>query len=209
MTSRTGPGLTLMTTVTCDLTVSVDGFVAGPRQSLDEPLGEGGERLHRWIFDPQGEDQAVIDAWQQAPGAYVMGRNMFAGPGPGPWDLAWRGWWGEDPPYHHPVVVLSHHPRADLVMDGGTTFMFETGGIVAALERASALAGAGTVAIAGGASTANQYLAAGLVDELHLHIAPLVLGGGARLFEGVGPRDLVPTQVIGSRDVTHVRYRLT
>jgi dihydrofolate reductase len=208
MTSRTRPGLTTMTMVTCDLTVSVDGFVAGPRQRHDEPLGDGGERLHRWMFDPQGEDQAVIDAWQQAPGAYVMGRNMFAGPGPGPWDPEWRGWWGEDPPYHHPVVVLSHHPRDDLVMDGGTTFMFETGGIVAALQRASALAGAGTVAIAGGASTANQYLAADLVDELHLHIAPLVLGGGARLFEGVGPRDLVPTQVIGSRDVTHVLYRL-
>jgi dihydrofolate reductase len=198
-----------MTMVTCDLTVSVDGFVAGPRQSHDEPLGEGGERLHRWMFDPQGEDQAVIDAWQQPPGAYLMGRNMFAGPGSGPWDPEWRGWWGEDPPYHHPVVVLTHHLRADLVMDGGTTFLFETGGIVAALERASALAGAGTVAIAGGASTANQYLAAGLVDELHLHIAPLVLGGGARLFEGVAPRDLVPTQVIGSRDVTHVRYRLS
>jgi dihydrofolate reductase len=197
-----------MTTVTCDLTVSVDGFVAGPRQSLEQPIGEGGERLHRWMFDPQGEDQAVLDASQQAPRAYVMGRNMF-GPDRGPWDLAWRGWWGDDPPYHHPVVVLSHRPRADLVLDGGTTFLFETGGIVAALERARALAGDRTVAIAGGASTVNQYLAAALVDELHLHIAPLVLGAGERLFAGVGPLDLVPTQVIGSRDVTHVRYRLT
>lgn len=209
MSSRLPPGLTPMTTVTCDLTVSVDGFVAGPRQSLDNPLGEGGEELHRWIFDPQGEDQAVIDAWQQAPGVYIMGRNMFAGPGPGPWDPGWRGWWGEDPPYHQPVLVLTHHPRADLEMEGGTTFLFETGGIVAALERARALAGDRTVAIPGGASTANQYLAAGLVDELHLHIAPRVLGAGARLFEGVAPRELVPTQVIGSRDVTHLRYRLS
>jgi dihydrofolate reductase len=154
-----------MTTVTCDVSVSVDGFVAGPNQSVENPIGEGGVRLHEWHFDAQGEDQAIVEAWQSAPGAYVMGRNMF-GPGRGAWDLDWRGWWGDDPPYHHPVFVLTHHERDPLPMDGGTTFHFLTGGLAAAVAAAGEAAGGRPVAIAGGASTINQALAAGLLDEL-------------------------------------------
>jgi dihydrofolate reductase len=197
-----------MTSVTCNMSVSVDGFAAGPDQSLDEPIGKGGMRLHEWHFNPQGEDQAVIDEWQQSPGAYVMGRNMFS-PGRGPWDLGWSGWWGEEPPYHAPVFVLTHHPREPVVMAGGTTFQFVTEGTDAALERAKAAAGDKSVEIAGGASTVNAYLRTGAIDELHLHISPVVLGVGERLFDGVPPDlRLEPIQVIGSPGVTHVKYRV-
>jgi dihydrofolate reductase len=194
--------------VVCNLSVSADGFVAGPRQSIDNPLGEGGLKLHEWHFHPQGEDQAVIDEWQQAPGAYVMGRNMFA-PGRGEWDLDWTGWWGEEPPYHAPVFVLTHHPRESVAMRGGTTFHFVTDGIEAALARAGEAAGDKSVEIAGGASTVNSYLRAGLIEQLHLHIAPVLLGSGERLFDGVPDTlRLEPLQVTGSAGATHVRYRV-
>jgi dihydrofolate reductase len=197
-----------MTTVTCNISISVDGFIAGPRQSAESPLGEGGLRLHEWHFHPQGEDQAVIDEWQNSPGAYVMGRNMF-GPGRGAWDLDWDGWWGSEPPYHAPVFVLTHHARESVPMDGGTTFHFVTDGIEAALEQAKAAAGGKVVEIAGGAETVNAYLRAGLIDELHMHIAPVVLGAGERLFGGVPDTiQLEPVQVIGSPGATHVKYRV-
>lgn len=165
-------------------------------------------RLHEWHFDPQGEDRLVIDQWQQTPGAYVMGRNMF-GPGRGRWDLDWKGWWGDEPPYHAPVFVLTHHSREPLHMDGATTFHFVTDGPESALEQAKAVAGSKSVEIAGGASTVNAYLQAGAIDELHLHISPLVLGAGERLFEGVtAALRLEPVQVIGSPAVTHVKYQV-
>jgi dihydrofolate reductase len=190
----------------CDVTISIDGFVAGPQQSREHPIGVGGAKLHDWIFHPQGDDQAVIDQWQQSPGSYIMGRNMF-GPDRGESDLGWAGWWGDDPPYHTPVFVLSHHPREVLAMSGATTFHFVTEGIETALERARQAAGAKEVAIAGGASTINQYLAAGLVDELRLHVSPVLLHEGERLFEGVGDLSLQPVRVIGSPGVTHITYR--
>jgi dihydrofolate reductase len=195
-----------MTAVTCGVTISTDGYVAGPNQSLESPLGDGGERLHRWQFEQVDRNQAEIQGLTSA-GAYVMGRNMF-GPGRGEWDLAWNGWWGEDPPYHAPVFVLTHHVREPVTMAGGTTFTFVTEGIEAALERAKAAAGGRHVAIAGGAATINQYLAAGLIDELWLHVAPFTLGAGARLFEGVGPLTLEPLEVGGTDLVSHIRYRV-
>jgi dihydrofolate reductase len=198
-----------MAKVTCNISVSVDGFVAGPNQTLDNPIGEGGIRLHEWHFDAQGDDQAVVDEWQNTPGAYVMGRNMFA-PGRGDWDLDWTGWWGDDPPYHTPVFVLTHYPREPVPMSGGTTFHFVTDGIDSALEQAIAAAEGKNVEIAGGASTVNAYLAAGAIDELHLHVSPLLLGSGERLFDGVSSDlQLAPLQVIGSPNVTHVKYQVT
>jgi dihydrofolate reductase len=195
-----------MTKVTCNMSVSVDGFVAGPRQSIDNPLGEGGMRLHEWHFNPQGDDQAVIDQWQQSPGAYVMGRNMF-GPGRGEWDRDWKGWWGPEPPYHAPVFVLTHHPREPLPMDGGTAFHFVTDGLEAALEQAKAAASGRNVEIAGGAATVNAYLQAGAIEELHLHIAPVLLGTGERLFDGVSAElRLQPIQVVSSPGAVHVKY---
>jgi dihydrofolate reductase len=196
-----------MTKVTCNLSVSVDGFVAGPNQGFDNPLGEGGMQLHEWHFAPQGDDQQVIDEWQSTPGAYIMGRNMFDG-GRGEWDPEWKGWWGAEPPYHAPVYVLTHHPRESIPMEGGTTFHFVTEGPAAALEQAQAVVGDGSVEIAGGAATANSFLAAGLIDELHLHIAPLVLGRGERLFDGVTGLRLEPVQVLGSPGASHLKYRV-
>jgi dihydrofolate reductase len=195
-----------MCIVTCDLSVSADGFVAGPNQSVENPLGEGGLSLHQWHFDPEGSDAAVVEEWQSGVGAYIMGRHMF-GPDRGEWDLDWTGWWGEEPPYGVPVFVLGHRPRPSLPV-GSTTFHFVKDGIEAALDEAREAAGEQKVAIAGGASTANQYLAAGLIDQLHLHIAPLVLGSGERLFEGVPRTDLEPVQVIASPGVTHVKYAI-
>jgi dihydrofolate reductase len=192
--------------VICNITVSADGFVAGPDQTKESPLGVGGEELHQWQFNPQGDEQGIIDDWQGAAGAYVMGRNMFAGPGE--WDPDWRGWWGEEPPYHAPVFVLTHHEREPLEMAGGTTFHFVTDGIEAALARAREAAGDRTVDIAGGADTVNQYLSAGLIDQLHLHIAPRLLGSGARLFDGVPPQVLSPLSVSSSPNATHVKYAI-
>jgi dihydrofolate reductase len=156
------------------------------------------------MFEAAEENAAEIEALTSA-GAFVMGRNMF-GPGRGEWDLDWTGWWGEEPPYHAPVFVLTHHEREPLEMKGGTTFHFVTGGIAEALDRARAAAGDREVAIAGGAATVNQYLAAGLIDELYLHIAPVVLGQGERLFEGVGRLELTPVEARHTALVTHVRY---
>ncbi|GAA4430768.1 dihydrofolate reductase family protein [Georgenia halophila] len=192
--------------VTCDVTVSVDGFVAGPRQSRDAPLGVGGERLHRWQFEDAENNAAEVAAITQA-GAFIMGRNMF-GPIRGPWSEPWDGWWGAEPPYHAPVFVLTHHPREPLEMAGGTTFAFVTDGIRAALEQALDAAGERDVAVAGGAETINQYLAAGLIHELRLHVAPMVLGGGARLFDGVGDLGLTPVSARATRLVTHTTYRV-
>jgi dihydrofolate reductase len=195
-----------MAYVTCDLAVSADGFVAGPRQSLEHPIGEGGDQLHRWMFDTPDENAAELRAITAAD-AFVMGRNMFA-PGRGDWDPEWSGWWGEDPPYHKPVFVLTHHPRADLVMKGGTTFSFVTAGIEDAVGRAQRAPGEGRIAIAGGASTVNQALAAGLIDELRLHISPVVLGTGERLFDGVPGLRLEQVSGRSASLVTHIVYRV-
>ena len=208
-----------MSKVTCQISMSLDGYVAGPNQSLDNPLGEGGERLHDWIVatstwreqhgKPGGErnaDAEVAGEVVQNVGAYVMGRKMFGGDGP--WDESWTGWWGEEPPFHTPVFVLTHHPREPLEMQGGTTYHFVTDGIESALEQARAAAGGKDVTVAGGASAVNQYLAAGLLDELYLHIVPIVLGAGERLLEGVGHPKLEPVKVVASPAVTHVKYRV-
>ena len=195
-----------MSIVTCGISVSADGFVAGPHQTVEEPLGVDGELLHRWMFE-QPEANAAAIAAIDAAGAYVMGRNMF-GPGRGEWDEEWRGWWGDEPPYHAPVFVLTHHPREPLAMQGGTTFTFVTDGIESALAQARAAAGDKDVAIAGGAATVNQYLAAGLIDELRLHVAPVVLGAGERLFDGVADLDLERVDVTATELVTHLTYRV-
>jgi dihydrofolate reductase len=193
--------------VTCDISISADGYVARPNQTREKPFGDGSvDRLHAWMFETPDENQAELDAIVSA-GAFVMGRNMF-GPVRGEWDLEWKGWWGDDPPYHAPVFVLTHHPREPVTMQGGTTFAFVTDGIEAALEQALASAGERTVSIAGGAATINQYLRAGLVDELRTHIAPVTLGAGERLFDGVAGQDL---KIISARPaslVTHVTYRV-
>jgi dihydrofolate reductase len=194
-----------MSKVVCDMSASVDGFVAGPNQRADAPFGDGiDDSLHRWMFD-EPEENAAEAAAITAVGANIMGRNMF-GPGRGAWDLDWKGWWGPEPPYHGPVFVLTHHEREPVEMEGGTTYYFVTGGIREALERARAAAGDQDVAIAGGAATVNQYLAAGLIDELRLHVAPVLVGRGERLFEGVGRTDLTPVEVRHTRLVTHLRY---
>jgi dihydrofolate reductase len=194
--------------VTCDLSVSADGYVAGPNQSVENPLGEGGMALHEWHFAPEGVDATIVEEWQGGVGAYIMGRNMF-GPDRGEWDLEWTGWWGEEPPYGVPVFVLGHRPRPS-VQVGRTTFLFVTDGIETALAEARVAAGEQKVAIAGGASTANQYLAAGLIDQLHLHIAPVVLGrAGERIFHGVPPITLTPLQVLSTPKATHVKYAVS
>jgi dihydrofolate reductase len=209
-----------MSSVTCQISISLDGLVAGPNQSLQNPIGEGGMRLHEWVFETAswraqqglegGEhtaDSAVADEVAKGVGAYIMGRKMFGG-GSGPWDESWTGWWGDDPPYHVPVFVLTHHERKPLSMKGGTTFTFVTEGIEAALRQARSAAGEKNVTIAGGARAVQQYLAAGLLDELYLHIVPVVLGKGERLLENVGNPTFEPIKVIASPAVTHVKYRV-
>jgi dihydrofolate reductase len=213
-----------MAKVTCQISVSLDGFVAGPNPSLEQPLGEGGEKLHEWAFAtksfremhglPGGEanaDSDLVEEWLGGIGATVMGRRMFSG-GRGPWesDPNADAWWGDDPPFHHPVFVLTHHPRETVTKQGGTTFTFVTEGIEAALELARAAAGGQGVAVGGGASVVQQFLAAGLLDELELHVAPLLLGGGVRLFDGpdLTHVELACTRVIESPAVAHVRYRV-
>lgn len=209
-----------MSSVTCQISISLDGFVAGPNQSVENPIGEGGMRLHEWAVvtdswrEQQGleggersADAEVVDQVFQGVGAFIMGRKMFSG-GDGPWDEMWKGWWGEDPPFHAPVLVLTHHPREPLSMLGGTTFTFVTDGIESALEQARAAAGDKDVAIAGGASAVQQCLTAGMLDELYLHIVPIILGAGERLLENVGDPTLEPVKVVASPSVTHVKYRI-
>jgi len=220
MSLALGRGHTHMRSVKCQISISLDGYVAGPNQSLENPIGEGGMRLHEWLFETAswrrqhgleggepGPDSDVVDAAVADIGAYIMGRNMFGG-GHGSWDPAWRGWWGEDPPFHAPVFVLTHHSREPLPMDGGTTFNFVSDGIRSALDQARIAAGELDVSIAGGASAVQQFLAAGLLDELHLHIVPVILGAGERLLVGVGGPKLEPVDVVASPAVTHIRYRV-
>jgi len=192
--------------VTADLSITLDGYAAGPNQRLEKPFGDlDDERLHSWMFEHRAENGAEVAAVTEAK-AYVMGRNMF-GPGRGAWDLGWQGWWGEEPPYHAPVFVLTHYERAPLAMKGGTTFTFVTDGIESALEQARDAAGSGSVAIAGGAMTINQYLAAGHIDELRLHVVPFTVGAGSRLFDGVPPLDFDAGSARHTSHVTHLTYR--
>jgi dihydrofolate reductase len=208
-----------------DITMSLDGFVAGPNRTVEEPLGENGERLHDWITGlaswrethghSGGErtaDDEVFRASFEATGAVVMGRRMFSG-GEGRWedDPMAAGWWGDDPPFGVPVFILTHHPRPAETKAGGTAYTFVTDGIEAALEQAQAAAGGKDVLVAGGANVAQQYLEAGLLDELQIHIAPLLLGDGVRLFEDLRPADvkLEVTRAIESPVVTHLTYRVT
>jgi dihydrofolate reductase len=210
-----------MGNVRVHIAVSADGYVAGPNQSLENPLGEGGERLHEWVValrawrEPHGMEGGEVNASSSVVeeslanvGAEIMGRGKFGG-GPGPWgEDPWQGWWGDEPPFHMPVFVLTHHAREPLTL-GDTTFTFVTDGILAALERAREAAAGKDVFIGGGASVINQYLAAGLVDELELHVVPLLLGGGARLFEGVAPDlELEQVRAIEAPGVTHLNYRV-
>jgi dihydrofolate reductase len=215
-----------MSALFLDISISLDGYVAGPDQSLEAPLGEGGEQLHDWAVATEafhrmhgraGEgvvnpDSRFIEETFARSGATIMGRRMFSG-GTGPWenDPNAHGWWGDEPPFHQSVFVLTHHEREPLEMQGGTTFFFVTDGIESALAEARAAAGGKDVAIGGGAQVAQQYLAAGLIDDIQLHVVPVLLGGGERLFENPGgvalPR-LEQTRVVESPGVTHVRYRL-
>jgi dihydrofolate reductase len=206
------------------VSISLDGFVAGPNPSEEHPLGEGGMQLHQWAFElaawrrPHGQEggetnasSVVVEESLDNVGASVMGRNMFGG-GPGPWgDDPWDGWWGEDPPFHTPVFVLTHYEREPLEKEGGTTFTFVTDGIESALEQARGAAGGGDVSLGGGADVAQQYLAAGLIDELQLNVVPVLLGEGTRLFENVSASavGLEQVQVVEARGVTHLKYRVT
>ena len=195
-----------MSLVICDIAISADGFSAGPNQSLEQPMGVGGDQLSRWMFEQPDENAAVIESVVDA-GAFIMGRNMFS-PGRDDWDDDWTGWWGADPPYHGSVFVLTHFSRDPMLMLGGTTFFFVTDGIESAMTQARAAAGERNVSIAGGAHTVRQYLNARLIDELRLHIAPAVLGAGERVFDGV--RDVKLEQIGSSSSslVTHVNYRV-
>ena len=193
--------------VVCDISISADGYSAGHNQTEERPFGDGDtSMLHAWMFDTPDENKAERDRITSA-NAFIMGRNMF-GPIRGDWRGDWKGWWGPEPPYHAPVFVLTHYERDPLAMEGGTTFHFVTDGIESALTRAQAVAGDGDVAIAGGASTVNQYLAAGLLDVLRLHIAPFTLGSGTRVFDGVPPLKLEQVSSRGASLVTHVTYRV-
>ncbi|MDJ0343039.1 dihydrofolate reductase family protein [Streptomyces sp. H10-C2] len=205
-----------------NLAVSIDGYVAGPDQSLENPLGVGGMGLHEWAFatrtghrmqDTDGGDEGLDDELlaqgDVGIGATIMGRNMF-GPVRGPWGGdQWTGWWGENPPYHHPVFVLTHYPHPSITMQGGTTFHFVDDGIEAALDRAKDAAEGADVRIGGGASTVQQYLRAGLIDEMHLAVVPILLGGGERLFDHLdgGPDGYECVEFVSSPGVAHVRFR--
>ena len=207
-----------------DISMSLDGFVAGPDATLEEPLGKGGERLHDWVLrlaswrsthgldgGETGPDDDLVRATRERVGAEIMGRRMFSG-GEGPWedDPNADAWWGDDPPFHVPVFVLTHHDREQVVKEGGTTFTFVTDGIESALEDARAAAGERDVALGGGASVAQQYLRAGQLDELNIHVAPILLGGGVSLFGELGADapGLKLTKVVESPFVTHVSYEV-
>jgi dihydrofolate reductase len=213
-----------MTRLTFDITMSLDGFIAGPNQTLEQPLGKGGERLHEWMVGlatfrerhglsggTVNADTEVVEQSLSSTGAVLMGRRMFSGGG-GPWedDPNAEGWWGDDPPFRVPVFILTHHARDTVTKQGGTTFTFVTDGIEAALEQARAVAGDKDVSVAGGASLVQQYLKAGLIDELQIHVVPLLLGDGVRLFDNLGTKqvELEGTRVIESPAVTHMKYRV-
>jgi dihydrofolate reductase len=214
--------------VTVDITMSLDGYVAGPNQSRENPLGEGGEDLHEWLTATEGfqemhgrtggertrDSEVQREAYENL-GAFVMGRRMFGG-GTGPWgsdpsfEDPWEGWWGDEPPFHAPVFVLTHHEREPLEKQGGTTFTFVTDGIEAALDQAQTATGGKDVLVAGGANAIQQYLKAGLIDELQVHVVPRLLGGGERLFDNLGA-DLPQVEIIRvveSPAVTHLKYRV-
>jgi dihydrofolate reductase len=206
-----------------EISISLDGYVAGPNQSEEHGLGEGGEKLHEWVVklaawrEPHGheggevnESTPLFEETTANVGAVIMGRNMFGG-GPGPWgEDPWSGWWGDEPPFHVPVFVLTHHEREPLELQGGTTFTFVTDGIESALEHAKDAAGGKDVSLGGGAEVAQQYLSAGLIDQMQLNVVPILLGDGARLFDnGAGAGlELEPSLVVGTPEVTHLRYRL-
>jgi dihydrofolate reductase len=211
-----------MSKVRVDISVSLDGYVAGPNQSQEEPLGEGGEGLHEWAIEleawrafhgmeggARNASTAVMQEANENVGAEIMGRGKFGPASRGPWgDDPWQGWWGDDPPFHKPVFVLTHHEREPLTLSD-TTFTFVTDGIESALSQAREAAGEKDILLGGGANMIDQFLAAGLVDELELHVAPIILGGGARLFAGVGPGlRLEPVRVIEAPGVTHLKYRV-
>ena len=214
-----------MTRLTLDITMSLDGFIAGPNATVEQPLGERGERLHEWLFGlasfrerhslagegSRNADDEVLRESLADTGAILMGRRMFSG-GAGPWedDPVSDGWWGDEPPFGVPVFILTHHPRPTVEKGGGTSFTFVTDGIEVALARARAAAGDKNVAVAGGADVVQQCLRAGLLDELQIHLVPQLLGAGVRLFEGLGPEQsqLELTRVIDSPSVTHLRYRV-
>jgi dihydrofolate reductase len=203
------------------IATSLDGFIAGPNPSVENPLGEGGMQLHEWAFEleawrkPHGREGGVVNASTpvveaslENVGATIMGRNMFGGD-TGPWgEEPWDGWWGEEPPFHTPVFVLTNHAREPLEKQGGTTFHFVTDGIESALEQAKQAAGGKDVSLGGGANVAQQYLTAGLIDEMLLSLVPVLLGGGTKLFENVpaGALKLDPIQVVDAPGVTHLRY---
>jgi dihydrofolate reductase len=222
MSSTAEQGPTDMSKVRAYISMSLDGYVAGPNETLENPLGENGERLHDWAIELKswrelqgmegGEENAssaVVAEDNANVGAEIMGRGKFGPPSRGPWGQnPWLGWWGEDPPFHKPVFVLTHHERQPLTLSD-TTFTFVTDGIGPALAQARDAAGEKDVLVGGGAKTINQYLAAGLLDQLDLHVVPIVLGGGARLFDGVGPEvKLELLRVIDAPGVTHLRYRV-
>ena len=209
-----------MSTLRLNIAMSLDGFVAGPGQSVENPLGIGGMRLHEWAFalatwrashgmegGEDNESTAVVEERLANVGAGVMGRNMFGG-GPGPWgDDPWNGWWGDEPPFHHPVFVVTHHARPPLALEG-TTFTFVTDGIASALDQARAAADGRDVSLGGGAEVAREYLAAGLVDEMEIDLVPILLGDGERLFDGLGlgGPDLVHVRTVAAPGVTHLRF---
>jgi dihydrofolate reductase len=194
------------------MSISADGYVAGPGQSEQHPLGIGGEALHQWHLGPAKNhpvNRQVVSDMMDGMGATIMGRNMF-GPIRGEWDVEWKGWWGEDPPYHCPVFVLTHYAREPISMSGGTTFHFVTDGVEAAYEQAQAAAGPLAISIAGGASCARQAIKAGLVDEIDLQVNPVILGAGERLFDGfeAGTPALDLIRVLEAPGVAHIRYRV-
>jgi dihydrofolate reductase len=211
-----------MSKVRVHISVSADGYVAGPNQSEENPLGEGGEELHDWVVElkawrePHGKEggdvnasSTVVEEATANVGAEIMGRGKFGPPSGGPWgDDPWTGWWGEDPPFHKPVFVVTHHEREPLTLSD-TTFTFVTDGIESALEQAREAANGQDVFIGGGAQIINEYLAAGVVDELEMHVVPALLGGGDRLFDGVGPElELEQLRAVEAPGVTHLKYRV-
>jgi dihydrofolate reductase len=196
-----------MSKVTCGVAMTLDGFVAGNNMTLEEPFGDAPVQLfHGWRFDEPGQHKAELDALTSA-GAFIMGRNMF-GPKDLQSDASWKGWWGDNPPFHAPVFVLSHSEHEPITLEGGTTFTFVTDGIESAMKQAKAAAGTEDVAIAGGANVINQYLAAGLIDELWLHITPVTIGSGQRLFKDTPGIKLKPLEVRTTDLVTHIKYAI-